>query len=306
MPGTIPDGVFSAVRRISTVMPIGVHTSIAGGVSNSIDRAVALGCDAVQIFGRNPRTWRFTPIAGPEVRLFRSRREKAGIYPVAVHTTYLINLCAPVDETFEKSVDLFKLELASAEALGADYLVTHLGSPVGLGGEFARARILGALREVAKDGLGRKTGILLENTAGSGHTYGSSLHDIGAVAKGAEGFGLKVGICLDTCHAFAAGYAMTTPADVERLVSTIDREAGLERVRLIHLNDSKGAFGSRLDRHEHIGEGHIGIEGFTAILSHPALSKIPMILETPKKDEDDDRRNLKTVRDIQKKVRVIA
>ncbi|MBI5902287.1 MAG: deoxyribonuclease IV [Deltaproteobacteria bacterium] len=285
-------------------MPIGVHTSIAGGVSNSIDRAVALGCDAVRIFGRNPRTWSFSPVEGTEAGLFKSKREKAGLWPVAVHTTYLINLCAPVEETFEKSVNLFKLELASAEALGADYLVTHLGSPGELGGEFARARILEALREAAQDGLGKKTGILLENTAGSGHTYGSSLHEIGMVAKGAEGFGLRVGLCLDTCHAFAAGYAMTTPAEVEGLVSTLDREAGLERVKLIHLNDSKGAFGSRLDRHEHIGEGHIGREGFTAILSHLALSKIPMILETPKKSEDDDRRNLKTVRDILKKARV--
>lgn len=287
-------------------MPLGVHTSIAGGVSNAIDRAVALGCDAVQIFGRNPRAWRFSPIAGREAGLFRSRREQAEIYPVAVHTTYLINLCAPVAEIFEKSVNLFKLELASAEALGADYLVTHLGSHGGLGGEFARRRILAAFREAARDGAGRKTGILLENTAGSGHTYGSSIRDIGAVAREAEGFGLSVGLCLDTCHAFAAGYAMTTSAEVEGFVSTLDREAGLERLKLIHLNDSKGAFGSRLDRHEHIGKGHIGIEGFTAILSHPALSEIPMILETPKKDEDDDRRNLKTVRDIIGKARATA
>ncbi len=287
-------------------MPIGVHTSIAGGVSNSIDRAASLGCDAVQIFGRNPRIWRFTPIDGLEAGLFKSRREKAGLWPVAVHTTYLINLCAPVEETFEKSVDLFKLELASAEALGADYLVTHLGSPGGLGGEFARARILGALREAAQDGLGRKTEILLENTAGSGHTYGSSIHDIGAVAMGAGEFGLRVGLCLDTCHAFAAGYAMTTPAEVEGLASTLEREAGLERVKLIHLNDSKGPLGSRLDRHEHIGRGHIGREGFASILTHPRLLKIPMILETPKKNEDDDRRNLKTVRDIIEKGRAIG
>ncbi|MEK7772700.1 MAG: deoxyribonuclease IV [Deltaproteobacteria bacterium] len=287
-------------------MPIGVHTSIAGGVSTSIGRAAALGCEAVQIFGRNPRRWGFSPIAASEADLFRSEREKAGLWPVVVHTAYLINLCAPAQELFERSVGLFKLELVSAESLGADYLVTHLGSPGERGNEFARLRILEALREAAQGGAGQKTRILLENTAGSGHTYGSSLHDVGMAARQAAEFGLRIGFCLDTCHAFAAGYAMGTREEVDRLVSTVDREAGLERLKLIHLNDSKGSFGSRLDRHEHIGKGNIGIKGFTAILSHPELSRIPMILETPKKSVDDDRRNLRTVRAILKKVRATA
>ncbi len=279
-------------------MPLGVHTSIAGGISNSIDRIEDLGCDAMQIFARNPRSWSSRPIPKSEVDLFRAKRLKAGIWPVAIHTTYLINLCAPDTAVFDRSVALFKAELRTAEDLGADYLVTHLGSPFDMGTDFALKRIGSALKEALDSGLGKKTMILLENTAGSGYGFGSDLKDVGRIMDNAALDGLDIGFCLDTCHAFAAGYPMTGPGEVALLLETVDREAGLKRLKLIHLNDSKGGLNSRLDRHQHIGEGEIGLAGFKALLASPGVRQVPMILETPKKSEKDDPRNIRIVRRI--------
>ncbi len=277
-------------------MPLGVHTSIAGGISASIDRALELGCDALQIFGRNPRSWGFRPLSRDEIALFRSKRLKADIWPVVIHTTYLINLCTPDTANFDKSLYLFKNEIHTAEELGADYLVTHLGSPQEMGLDFAITRINEALKDVYKSGLGKKTMILLENTAGGGYGFGSAFSEIGDIIDNAEEAGLKAGLCFDTCHAFVAGYPMRTPEEASELVRTIDKEAGLKRLKLIHLNDSKAGLNSRLDRHEHIGEGKIGLIGFKAFLNNPKIKPIPLILETPKKSGKDDSKNLKTVR----------
>lgn len=284
-------------------MPLGVHTSIAGGLRRSVERAVSLGCDAMQIFGRNPRAWAWSPVPEADAALFREKREEALLWPVAIHTTYLINLCAPDDVNFDKSVFLFKKELGTAERLGADYLVTHLGSPGEMGGDFALKRILAALKDTAAEGLGKKTRVLLENTAGGGARIGSSLPDIGRIIEGASAFGLKTGLCYDTCHGFAAGYDIRTPGDIESLIKAIDKEIGLKNLRLIHLNDSKGFLDSHLDRHEHIGKGKIGLEGFSLLLNHPKLAKVPLILETPKKTEGDDPMNLSTVKKLKGEAR---
>ncbi|MBI1912443.1 MAG: deoxyribonuclease IV [Deltaproteobacteria bacterium] len=282
-------------------MPIGVHTSIAGGLYKSVERAAELGCEAMQIFGRNPRSWIYKPISAIEADLFRKKRQEAGLWPVVIHATYLINLCSPDEDILEKSVSLFKKEVGIAEAIGADYVVTHLGSPQEMGSEFALMRILEALKNTASGGFGKKAQILLENTSGAGYGFGSNLSDIGDILDGAEEFGLYAGLCLDTCHAFTAGYRLETKESVSELVKTIDREIGLKRLKVIHLNDSKGVFESNIDRHEHIGEGKIGIEGFKAIVNHPKLASVPMILETPKKTEDDDPRNLRIVRELKGK-----
>lgn len=279
-------------------MPLGVHNSIAGGLWMAVDRASELGCDAMQMFGRNPRAWAFKPVAKPERDLFIKRREEAGLKTVAVHTTYLINLCAPLDINYDKSVFLFKKELETAEGIDADCLVTHLGSPQDLGTEFAIKRIVQAFKEVKAEGLGKKTMILVENTAGGGYSFGSRLTDIGEILDAAESIGLKAGFCMDTCHAFASGYPITTEDEVDSFVKTIDKEAGLKRLRLIHLNDSRGALNSRLDRHEHIGKGKIGVGGFKALLNHAKLIDIPLILETPKKTPQDDPMNLSAVRKL--------
>ncbi len=279
-------------------MPLGVHTSIAGGISNSIDRIEDLGCDAMQIFSRNPRSWTLRPIPRNEIDLFRAKRRKAAIWPVAVHTTYLINLCSSDPAIFDRSVSLFKAEIGTAEDLGADDLVTHLGSPLGMGADFALERIGRALKEVCESNLGKKAMILLENTSGSGFGFGSSLKDVGRIMDNAALLGLEIGFCFDTCHAFAAGYRMSSESEVAALLETVDREAGLKRLKLIHLNDSKGGLNSKLDRHEHIGEGKIGLDGFKALIANPVIRRTPLILETPKKSEKDDPRNLRTVRKI--------
>lgn len=279
-------------------MPLGVHTSIAGGLYKSVERAEALGCSCMQIFGRNPRSWIYKPLSAPEAALFRSAREEAGLWPVAVHTNYLINLCTPDDDIYYKSIDIFKKELGIAEAIGADYLVTHLGSPQDMGSDFAIRRVGQALRETAKSALGKKTMILLENTSGAGYGFGSNLKDIGEIIIGARRDGLQVGMCLDTCHAFTAGYSYSNQEEVSGFLKRIETEAGIENLKLIHLNDSKGALNSNLDRHEHIGHGKIGIEAFRLFLNHPHVRKIPMILETPKKTEEDDPMNLATVRKL--------
>lgn len=279
-------------------MPLGVHNSIAGGLFRAVERAVELGCDALQMFGRNPRSWAFKPVSGAEKELFRQKRKESGIYPVAVHTTYLINLCSPIDVIYDKSVYLFKKELETAESIGADYLVTHLGSAQEMGPEYALRRIIKVFKEVKSEGLGAKTMILLENTSGAGYGFGSRLVDIGEIIDGAKALGLDIGFCIDTCHAFAAGYALRDAKEAEGFVEAIDREAGLERLKLVHLNDSKGELGSKLDRHEHIGKGKIGLEGIGAFINHRKLKKVPLILETPKKIHQDDPQNLKTVRQL--------
>lgn len=278
-------------------MPIGFHFSISGGFSASIDRAVALGCDAMQIFPGNPRGWAHGKVSEGEANAFRLRREAAGIRFVAVHTAYLINLSSPDNAAYDKSIGLFTAELEVAEQLGADCLVTHLGSPLTEGHDFAAERVSGALSLIGASGLGRKTMILLENTSGAGTGFGGALNAIGGIIRRVEAaYGLKTGLCFDTCHGFAAGYPLADEDDGAALVKTIDKEAGLKYLKLIHLNDSKGACGSHLDRHEHIGSGRIGLEPLKAFLTHPRIRALPLIMETPKDTESDDSVNLATVR----------
>lgn len=252
----------------------------------------------MQIFARNPRSWADTPLPSETAGLFRQRREEAGLWPVAVHTTYLINLCAPDAEIYEKSLRLFQSELRSSEALGADYLVTHLGSPKEMGIPFALERVKASLKVVSDAGLGRTTKILLENTSGAGTGFGADLGDIAELLDAAALFGLEAGLCADTCHGFAAGYALSGPGGGNGFVASIAASVGLGRLKLIHLNDSKGKFGSKLDRHEHIGRGEIGMDAIRSFLLDERIAGIPLILETPKKTPDDDPENLRIVRSI--------
>ena len=288
--------------------PLGVHLSIAGGISKAVDRALELDINAFQCFGGNPRGWAQKPLSKDEALEFREARGKAGLSTVAVHTSYLINLSSPDEALFKKSVGLFALEIERSIALGVDYLVTHLGSPGGAGIDFAIKRAVEgvgkAVKIAFKNSKVKETGleILFENTAGSGTTTGSDLAQIGRIidlldAKNkARGVGIKIGLCFDTCHGFAAGYALKTPDEVERLATTIKKTVGLKRLKLIHLNDSKGGFNSRRDRHEQIGKGKI--KSFSAFLNHPSIKGLPLILETPKETEADDKRNILRVRRI--------
>ncbi|OGP41557.1 MAG: hypothetical protein A2022_01440 [Deltaproteobacteria bacterium GWF2_42_12] len=275
-------------------MPLGVHTSIEGGISSVLVTAKRLGCETVQFFGHSPRNWHMATLPQEEVNRFKIYKRTSGINPIILHTSYLINLSSPDGGVYKKSIRLFLHEIDIALSLSVDFVVTHLGSTLGRDTSFGINRVIKALSYVFDKRPHLKTGILLENTAGGGWTLGHRLNDIKAIIHALKG--QAVGLCFDTCHGFAAGYPLHSPEDVDKLVKLIDNEVGLQNLRLIHLNDSKGGFRSRLDRHQHIGKGSIGLKGFKALVNHPQLKDIPMILETPKKSIRDDLRNLKIVR----------
>ena len=262
-----------------------------------MERASLLGCNAMQIFASSPRSWSCNEPSSLDAASFRDACNKAGVSSVVVHAAYLINLSSPNDELFSRSVALFLKQLEISETIGAGYFVVHLGSPKPLDAAFAIGRVLEAMKIVAASALKSepRTTILFENTSGAGTGFGASLKDISTIMNGADGLGLSIGLCFDTCHAFAAGYPFS---DAKRLIAIIGEEAGLERLKLIHLNDSKGAFQSRLDRHEHIGKGHIGSALLGAFLRSSEIRRLPIIMETPKKQTGDDEANLSVVKGL--------
>jgi deoxyribonuclease-4 len=231
-----------------------------------------------------------------EVEQFRELRGRIDIEPVFIHTSYLINLASLRPDILDKSVQLLIREMELADALGAGYVVLHTGSASGDSGDNARRRASDAIRIVS----GYRTWsarLLLENTAGERGDISSRISDL-AELMNAAGSALVAGICLDTCHAFQAGYDLSKEEGLDEIAGEIQRDIGLEKVMLIHLNDSKRAFHSGIDRHEHIGTGEIGREGLKRIIHHPSFKDVPLILETPKKSEEDDPRNLRVVREL--------
>lgn len=277
---------------------IGVHVSIAGGIDKSIAHATELGCNAMQIFSRNPRTWKVTPVNAETIEGFIREREEAKINTVAVHASYLINLSSPDKSLLKTSLELFEKELEISEAIKADCFVIHPGSYKERDADFAIAQVAEAIKTVRGRFKSSNTTILIENTAGAGSQTGARLESIGAILKKTRG--LNTGLCFDTCHGFVSGYPLKTKKDATALIETIDEKVGLKSLKLIHLNDSKGKVGSKLDRHEDIGKGFIGNTGLGAFISDKRIAKVPLILETPKNSVDDDIRNLKTVYRIRK------
>lgn len=274
------------------VRRIGVHTSIAGGIHLSIERARRLGCNTVQIFSHSPRSWSLRKIPKEEIQDFRRLRSLYNISPVYIHTSYLINLASWKLEVAEKSQDLLIEEMKLADVLGADYVVLHPGSASDSEQEGLK-RIIRNLKEALK---GRyKAKLLLENTAGERGDLTSRIHQLARIMKSLDSTSIG-GICIDTCHAFQAGYDISNKNGVEELIDEIKRETGIDKLKLLHVNDSKRAFGSGVDRHEHIGKGGIGERGFEMLLNNPFLSNVPVILETPKESDEDDLRNLKVVK----------
>jgi len=278
---------------------IGCHVSISGKIFKSIDRAKDIGCTAMQIFSHNPRGWRLSPLIEDDVRIFRERLRRSEISPLVVHTSYLINLASPNDDLYEKSINSFKMDLERADRLGATFLVTHLGSSIDRGVEYGIERVSKVLNLVLSNWTFGNVMILLENTAGSGSTVGSDLGQIGEIIAAVKN-NLSLGLCFDTCHGFASGYDFRDPESLDDLIEEIDGLIGLDKLRLFHLNDSKGDLGSRIDRHEHIGKGKIGLKGFEILINHPSLRETPIILETPKKSDEDDIENLSVVRGLRK------
>lgn len=273
---------------------IGVHISIAGGLDKGLERASELGCSAVQLFSHNPRGWKIGIRDPLEISKFRAFKMEFDIQPVFIHTSYLINLASAQHDLLRKSIDMIIAELNIADEINAEYVVLHTGSASGDQPDAARARAVEALKHVAKQGRW-KAGLLLENTAGERGDITSRIAEIAGIMEKVPS-GLIAGLCLDTCHAFSAGYDIATEAGIESLAEEIGQYIAKEDVRLVHLNDSKKPMGSGVDRHEHIGEGTIGTTGLMKFLNHPFFRKAPLILETPKKSDEDDRRNLDIVK----------
>jgi len=281
-------------------LKIGCHVSIAGGIDNSVVRAGELGCNTMQIFSKNASTWREKILKEDEVESFRENLKNSDINLVFIHTSYLINLASPLDELYFKSINAFLEEMKRADLLLPDpYLIIHPGAHTGAGEEYGIQRIIRALSIILKKSadLNLKTMILLEDTAGSGTHLGYTFGQLKRMIEGAKDR-KKIGICFDTCHAFAAGYDLSHQEGVEQTLEEIDKYVGLERLKVIHINDSKYPLGSRKDRHMHIGKGYIGLEGFKVLVNHKYLKDLPFILETPKNDEKDDLKNINLVKSL--------
>ncbi|MFX0092503.1 MAG: deoxyribonuclease IV [Candidatus Hodarchaeota archaeon] len=278
-------------------LKIGFHVSIAGSIDKAVDRAIKLGCTTFQIFTRSPRSWKFKELDPKSRQSFIIKRQTSKIAPVFAHMPYLPNLSSPESEIYQKSVQALVEELKRCTCLKIPFLITHCGSHKGQGIDKGLQQICNAL-ETAYEQCQTTTQILLENTGGGKASMGNTFEDLKAIIDNLEpNVNRKVGICLDTCHAFVAGYELRTLESIETLVTEIS-ELGLNRLKVIHANDAKFKKGSRRDQHEHIGKGHIEIEGFRSILQHPVLKTLPFILETPRTSDEDDFRNLRTMQEL--------
>jgi len=280
-------------------MRIGFHVSISGGFSLAVQRAFELGCTCMQIFSRNPRGWIVKPLDKNDIAEFRRLRKQWDIGPVFVHTNYLINLASSRPDLYEKSVEHFVIDLERTEALGAEYLVTHLGSASSRKEDWMIERVSNALNMAMKLHP-PKAMTLLENTAGESGDVGYTLEQVQEVISRLTDSS-QIGICYDTCHGFAAGYDIRSQKGIDALAEKIASTVGLKRLKGMHLNDCLKDFNSRVDRHWHIGEGKIGLDGFKILLNHPTFKDIPKIMETPKETEEDDPRNMRIVKSLAEK-----
>jgi deoxyribonuclease-4 len=278
-------------------MYLGVHVSISGKIYESIDRASVLGCTAMQIFSRNPRQWRQHEIEKEDVREFIRRRKASAIKVVAVHVPYLINLATSYDVLYQRSIEAYIQDIRETAALGAEYLVTHMGSFKNSTADVGLKQYIRALDIIFKETKGLKVKLLLENTAGSGNWLGATFDHHKSVFDGVRD-NSRLGVCLDTAHVFGAGCDIRRADLFDALLDEIGAEVGKKAVKVIHLNDSKAELGSLADRHEHIGKGFIGLKSFKHIVNNPRLKDVAFILETPKDTPVADRMNLNRVRKL--------
>ena len=277
-------------------MLFGAHVSSSGGIANAIDRAEAIGCDAVQVFTQSPRMWRPTNHTPEGVARFRERREEAGIDAVVCHALYLVNLASPDPVIHGKSVAAMRATLEAAAAIGAEGVIFHVGSHLGDGFEAGLERAVPALRELLElttDDLW----LLMENSAGAGGTMGRSTGELAAIHAALDRHP-RLGVCLDSCHWFVSGVDVTDRAVLDAAVADLDRQIGLDRLRCLHVNDTKAELGSNRDRHDSIGVGLMG-EGLRTFLTHPAFQALPAILETPGPDgHGPDAAEVRRLRDL--------
>jgi deoxyribonuclease-4 len=277
----------------------GFHISIARGFSKVVENAQKTGCETIQLFSRNPRGWKYKDLNLDEAEQFKAQLASSDIFPCFMHLPYLPNLAAAKKELYLKSINSLCEDLRRAEILGIPFLIAHVGNSVSLGKEEAMEKVVGGLNKSLHKVPNQVT-ILLENTAGQGTELGSQFSQLGKILSGVKNK-KRIGICLDTAHAFAAGYDLSTKKGLDETVKEFDRLVGLKYLQLLHLNDSKTPLASKSDRHWHIGKGHIGLKGFRNIVNHPLLTHLPGIMETPRKDPEDDVGNMKVMRSLLKK-----
>lgn len=277
---------------------LGAHESIAGGVEKALERGQEVGCDTLQIFVKTPNRWASKPLEEESILAFKEAVTETGIWPVFAHSLYLINLATPDDAMWQKSLDALADDLQRCELLGLPGLVIHPGSHLGSGEEAGLARIASGLDVVHARLPGYEVQVWLETTAGQGDHLGYSFDQLRAMIDGVREPG-RLGVCFDTAHTFAAGYELRTREGFEATWEAFGTALGLERLKAIHLNDSKKELGSRVDRHEHIGQGLLGLEPFRFLLNDPRFRGIPMTIETEKgPDLAEDRENLAVLRSL--------
>jgi deoxyribonuclease IV len=277
---------------------LGAHQSIAGGYYKAVELAHRLKCDCVQVFTKNNNQWRAKDLTDEDVRLFKGKLKELGVKHPLAHDSYLINLASPDPLLWKKSVDSFVMEMFRANRLGIPYLVTHPGAHTTSSEEVGLAAVVRALDETHRQTRGIKTKCLLETTAGQGSCIGCKFEQLATIMHAVQDPD-RLGVCVDTCHIFAAGYPISTEKDYMATIRALDKTVGLKLVRAIHVNDSLKPLGSRVDRHAHIGRGMIGKEAFRLLVNDKRFSKVPMYLETPKGEENGknlDSINLRTLR----------
>lgn len=280
---------------------IGVHLGTTGGVSNAIDRAHEIGANTLQIFSASPRMWRVTSVSAKQAERTRELCAQFDVGPLVVHTSYLVNVCSQSEEVREKSVAAFHGEVERALALGAEYLVLHPGSWKGLTREEGLTLAAESITK-AIDGLpwqGTPFNILIENTAGSEFSLGGSLEQVAELVARLRATA-PVNVCLDTCHSYVAGYDLVTPEGYEQTMAKIAATVGFEAVKVWHCNDAKAAMGSKLDRHEHLGEGTMGLEPFRRLVNDARFAHSAFVAETPVKEPDDELRTVETLKGLVK------
>lgn len=280
-------------------MRIGIHVSSQGDLEKTARKASELGANTFQIFSSSPRSWRARQIPIEEVERFLQARQQLDLQPFVIHVNYLVNLASPRPDILEKSIASFRSELERALLLKADYLVVHPGSTLGDSPARAIQRVAESIARAAEGLHVDHLAILLEHTAGQGSSLGSRFEELAEIREKTQRLvSFPVAFCLDTAHLIAAGYDITTPQGFQQVVEQIHKILGIDRIPVIHANDSKTPPGSRIDRHEHIGEGYIGNEGFKRLLNHPQLQTKAFILETPFESEDHDRKNIERLKSL--------
>jgi deoxyribonuclease-4 len=282
------------------MLRVGAHVSIAGGIDNAVDNQLEVGGNCGQIFTHSPQMWQDPNVGDREAERFREGTAASLAGPWVIHSSYLVNLCTPKDDLRAKSIDSMQKEVDAANALGVDYVNVHLGAHTGAGVDQGLANAVSALDELD---VSEGVTVLVESDAGSGTKLGGDFEHLARVLDASE---QELGVCLDTAHAFAAGYDLSTAANADETVAAFDDVIGLEHLRCIHLNDSKHACGTHKDEHAHVGEGEIGVEGMETLLNHPGLADVPLVLETPTENGKGFAWNVRRVRALRDGERATA